>query len=108
MPRTVPITGSFAYPGGQPVLGKVVFTPQRLWVMQEGVAWASLAPVVELDRQGSFLVYVTPTDTDSVPWHYQVEAPNGVAIFSVPWVKTGYSLRELLHDSHTQSRSSDR
>lgn len=96
MPRTVTVTGSFQYKNGKPVQGIIGFEPNRLWVIQDSVAWACLAPRRLLLSDGSFSVQLTPTDTDVVWWRYRVLTPAGSFEISVPWVKTGYTLRELV------------
>jgi hypothetical protein len=105
MPRTVTVTGSFQYKNGRPVQGLVRFMPSRLWVIQEEIAWACLAPEVPLARDGSFLVELTPTDTDVIWWRYRVESPAGCWELSVPWVKTGYTLKELVSEHHPGTRT---
>lgn len=100
MPRTVTVTGSFQHESGSPARGLVRFTPLRLWVVHDDIAWATLAPQKELAEDGSFTVQLTPTDTDCIWWRYRVESPAGSHELSVPWVKTGYSLRELINEHH--------
>ena len=106
MPPTCTIQGSFSQ-RGRPVEGWVRFTPRRLWVVQEGVHWACLAPTVQL-YQGSFLVQVTPTDVDGVPWEYEVETPAGRFRVTIPQNHGGYSLKELIDEHHPGSRPSHR
>ena len=106
MPRTVTITGSFHH-HDRPVQGLVRFVPDRLWVMQDGVAWACLAPEARLAKDGSFSVQVTPTDTDECWWQYVVDTPAGLFTITTPWVRTGYTLRELIHEHHPGTRPPD-
>ena len=94
-PPTCTITGSFEQ-GKRPVQGLVRFTPERLWVIQEGIAWAVLAPEIELEADGSFVVQVTPTNIDPVPWRYLVETPAGSFKISVAMTEMGHTLKELL------------
>jgi hypothetical protein len=105
MPRTVTVTGSFQYKNGRPVQGLVRFMPSRLWVIQEEIAWACLAPEQVLRSDGSFSVQLTPTDTDALWWRYRVESPAGTWELSVPWVKTGYTLKELVSEHHPGTRT---
>ena len=105
MPRTVTVTGSFQHKNGRPVQGLVRFMPNRLWVIQDEVAWACLAPEPVLASDGSFSVQLTPTDTDPIWWRYRVESPAGAWELSVPWVKTGYTLKELVSEHHPGPRT---
>lgn len=105
MPRTVTVTGSFQHKNGEPVQGVVQFLPTRLWVIQEDIAWACLAPGRRLLADGSFSVQLTPTDTDMIWWRYRVLTPAGSFEVSVPWVKTGYTLRELVDEHHPEPRT---
>ena len=96
-PPTCTVTGAFTFEGeDRPVQGLVRFTPERLWVIREGIAWAVLAPEVQLEKDGSFVVQVTPTNIDSVPWRYLVETPAGPFKIAVAMNETGHTLRELL------------
>lgn len=104
MPRTVTVTGSFQHTNGSPVQGLVRFMPSRLWVIQDEIAWACLAPEQVLAPDGSFAVQLTPTDTDVIWWRYRVETPAGQWEVSVPWVKTGYTLKELVDVHHPGTR----
>lgn len=76
MPQTVLVVGGFSM-NGHPARGWIKFLPSRLWVIEKGIAWACLAPTVKLDAQGQFVVLLTPTDSDPVPWHYTVESNAG-------------------------------
>ena len=105
MPRTVTVTGSFQHKNGRPVQGVVRFLPSRLWVIQHDIAWACLAPERRLLADGSFSVQLTPTDTDLIWWRYRVLTPAGSFEVSVPWVKTGYTLRELVDEHHPEPRT---
>jgi hypothetical protein len=104
-PPTVTITTQFTRGNSLPVQGLVRFTPSRLWVMHDGIAWACLAPEVELAADGSFSVEVTPTDTDVVWWRYLVETPAGAWDLSVPYAEAGHTLRELIGVDHPGPRS---
>lgn len=105
MPRTVTVTGSFQHKDGRPVQGRIRFMPSRLWVIQDDVAWACLAPEPVLDPDGSFSVQLTPTDTDVIWWRYRVETPAGAWEVSVPYVRTGYTLKELVDVHHPGTRT---
>lgn len=105
MPGTVTVTGSFAR-NDRPVRGRVRFVPERLWVIEAGVAWATLAPDVEL-IDGRFTVLLTPTDTDTVPWYYTLESPIGTTRFRVYRACPHYGLKELLDEHHPGPRSAN-
>jgi hypothetical protein len=107
MPAIVTVTGSFVYTSGKAVRGLVRFTPCRGWVIEDGVAWATLAPEVMLGSDGSFSAQVTPTDSDDVSWCYLVESPAGTFHITVPTTEVGYTLKELIDVSRPGSRSSD-
>lgn len=94
MPRLCVVTGSFSK-NDKPVEGWVQFTPSRLWVIERGIAWACLAPTVKLEV-GGFAAFVTPTDTDPVPWYYIVDTPAGCFKISIPRKGAEYTLRELV------------
>lgn len=98
MPKTVTVTGSFQYKNGRPVQGLVRFEPSRLWVIQDEIAWACLAPETMLNSDGSFSVQLTPTDTDVIWWRYRVSTPAGMFEIAVPYVSTGYTLKELVSE----------
>ena len=98
MPHEVTVTGSFQHKNGRPAQGLVRFEPSRLWVIQDDVAWACLAPEVALGPDGSFSVQLTPTDTDVIWWRYRVESPAGLFEVAVPYVRTGYLLKELISE----------
>lgn len=104
MPRTCTITAAFNHRDGTPAHGQVRFTPSRLWVIQEGIAWACLAPVITLKPDGSFVAEVTATDTDQVRWYYIVETPAGDFTTYVPWIETGYCLRDLVNEHNSRPR----
>lgn len=100
MPQICVVTGSFSQ-RGRPVDGWVRFTPSRLWVIERGVAWACLAPTVQLEL-GGFAALLTPTDSDSVPWYYVVETPAGTFKISLSGQASTYELRELVeHPPHS-------
>lgn len=104
MPRTVTVTGSFQHKDGRPAQGLVRFEPSRLWVIQEEVAWACLAPEVRLSGDGSFSVQLTPTDTDAIWWRYVVICPAGHFEVPIPYVRTGYTLKELVDEHRPRPR----
>jgi len=104
MPRTSVISGSFSQ-NDQPARGWVRFTPSRLWVVQEGVAWASLAPETPLDYDGSFTVQVTSTDSDPINWFYYICTPAGCYQCHVPYNVAGWSLRELISEHRSRARA---
>lgn len=97
MPRTVTVTGAFTRRELEPVQGRVSFLPERLWVIDQGIAWACLAPEVELVN-GAFSVELTATDTDSVPWYYRVDTPAGNWRLHVFGCCGSYGFRDLLED----------
>jgi hypothetical protein len=97
VPKPCTITGTFTREGVA-VPGYISFMPSRLWVIQEDVAWATLAPVAQLNHRGGFTLEVTPTNTDRVPWFYRVATPAGVYDVYVPWSETGHSLKELINE----------
>lgn len=101
MPRYCHVSGSFTQ-DGRPVMGMIRFTPSRLWVVEDGIHWACLAHTQTLDEDGSFDAFLTPTDTDRVPWHYIVESPAGLFNVLLPQLGQSYSLRELV--DHCQVR----
>lgn len=103
MPSVVTVTGSFMR-GEQPVTGVVRFTPDRMWVIEDATAWATLAPEATL-LGGRFEVELTPTDADSVPWYYTVESPAGTWRFRVYRGCPHYGLKELLDEHHPGPRS---
>ena len=103
MPTSVTCYGSFAR-GQSPVQGLVRFTPERLWVIEDGVTWAVLAPWAELDAQGRFEVQLTPTDTDTVPWYYLVETPAGCWRVRVYKQCPRYGLKELIVEHRSGTR----
>jgi hypothetical protein len=107
MPRTCVVSGSFVH-DEQPAQGLVRFTPSRLWVVQDGITWACLAPEVVLGRDGSFVAQVTATDTDTVPWYYYISTPAGCFQCYVPWNEAGWSLRELIREHHPGPGSTHR
>jgi len=104
MPGFVTVYGSFAR-GQHPVRGVVRFTPERLWVIENEVPWATLAPWKELDEEGRFEVRLTPTDTDTVPWYYQVESPAGSWRIRVFKQHPVYGLKELIVEHRPGPRS---
>jgi len=104
MPGFVTVYGSFAR-GREPVHGLVRFTPERLWVIENEVPWATLAPWTELDAEGRFEVRLTPTDTDTVPWYYQVESPAGCWRIRVYKKCPTYGLKELIVEHRPGPRS---
>lgn len=68
----------------QPVQGRIKFIPQRLWVNEEDIAYAALAPEMDLVG-GYFYAQLTPTHGhDDVPWMYTVECPVGTWNIEIP------------------------
>lgn len=74
--QSVQITGRFVDEQKRPIMGRIKFIPQQIWVEEDEKAYPCLAPDVELVN-GRFLVYVTRTDQHGLPWHYTVETPMG-------------------------------
>jgi hypothetical protein len=107
MPNTCVVSGSFAQ-HGKPAQGLVRFTPNRLWVMQDRITWACLAPEVRLDSDGAFVAQVTATDTDAILWSYNICTPAGCFVVYVPWSEVGWSLRELIRGHSVGKSSSQR
>jgi hypothetical protein len=105
MPALITVTGCFLR-HGQPVQGLVRFTPERLWVVEDGITWAALAPHAELVG-GRFTVQLTPTDTDTVPWYYQIECPAGTWRFRIYRACAHYGLKELLDEHHPRAGTTD-
>jgi hypothetical protein len=103
MPGMVQVVGGFAL-HGQPAQGLITFTPSRLWVVHEGRTWACLAPTVELDAFGQFVVLLTPTDTDSVPWYYLVQSGAGNWVIR-PRGTELLHLKDLVDEHHPGPRS---
>ena len=102
---TCTITATLEYSDGHPVQGQVRFEPSRLWVIKDGVAYACLAPEVQLEPDGSFVAQVTPTDADECPFLYRVFMPDGVSYeIPVPKNATGYTLRGLVGEHHSGPR----
>jgi hypothetical protein len=101
-PRACAITGSFTRQG-VPVAGFISLMPSRLWVIRDDVAWATLAPVVQLDSMGGFTIEATPTNSDVVPWFYQVDCPAGLFDIYVPWKENGHTLKELISEHRAGS-----
>lgn len=101
-PKRISIIGAFTA-SHRPVQGWVRFTPERLWVVKDGITWASLAPVVPIKPNGHFQVYLTPTDTDPIPWYYQVTTPAGDFRIQVPGYRHAYTLKELVGEPHPGS-----
>jgi hypothetical protein len=102
VPNAAWVSGSFHYTAGdRPVAGTVRFTPQYLWVFDQGVYWATLAPEVELDENGRFGAWLTVTDPW---WSYLMETPAGVFHFHVPGDRVTYTLPELLNVDHPGER----
>lgn len=95
MPDLCVVTGSFSR-NNRPIQGWVQFTPSRLWVVENGIYWACLAPTKKLDYDGSFTALLTPTDTDAVPWHYEVATPAGFFHVRIPKDGTMYTLKDLV------------
>jgi len=75
--RSVQVVGRFVDSDGLPLKGRVKFSPSRLWVTEEEVAWATLHADEEL-VEGRFAVELTPTHGhDDFAWHYTLDCPAG-------------------------------
>lgn len=74
--RTHRVSGRFVTEEGEAVAGEISFIPSRIWLEEDGVTYPCLAPEVVLE-DGGFAVDITGTDTDDLPWHYQVISPVG-------------------------------
>ncbi len=82
--RSAYIEGRFVHENGEPVLGRVKFTPSKIWLDDDdGNTYPCLAPEVTLE-DGAFTVEVTRTDTYIYPWFYTVDTPLGT--FTI-WVE---------------------
>lgn len=99
MPRRVTVVGQFVR-GETPVRGRVRFTPDQLWVIEEGVAWATLAPEAELWEDGRFAVELTASSW----WKYLVETPAGEFHLRIPYREAEYTLKELIDVHHPGQR----
>ena len=107
MLHTCIISGSLFH-HDQPAHGLLRFVPNRLWVIQDGVTWACLAPEVQLDPDGSFVAQVTATDSDAIMWTYQILFARYLYEVHVPWNEAGWSLKELISEHHPGPRSPHR
>jgi hypothetical protein len=75
--KSVKVSGRFVYKNGMPVMGRVRFIPNQIWVEHEGQTYPVPAPDVALVN-GYFECEVIRTDEDPVgPWFYTVESPIG-------------------------------
>ena len=101
--HTVTVTGSFQR-NGLPYPGKLIFIPDRLWVEDGEIRWATLAPIVWTDEYGVFTTTVTATDSDCHVWTYRVVCPKGTFRLQVPYDENGHSLKELIDANHAQPR----
>jgi hypothetical protein len=99
----VQVVGGFTL-ADKPGIGEVRFTPSRLWVVIKGVAWATLAPRVDLDAEGRLSVLLTPTDIDVVPWFYLVSTAAGNWVISPKGTKQLY-LKDLVDEHHPGPRT---
>ena len=74
--QSVHVSGRFVNELKEPTEGEIFFEPSKLMIIQEEVAFATLAPRVQLE-DGHFMVHLTRTDQATVPWHYKVHCPIG-------------------------------
>jgi hypothetical protein len=95
MPPMVQVVGGFSR-NGKPARGWIQFIPSRLWVVVDHIAWACLAPIIELDSEGQFAVLLTPVDTDAVGWYYTVMSDAGSWVIDPKGTKMQH-LRDLVH-----------
>ena len=95
MPSMVQVVGGFSR-NGEPARGWIQFIPSRLWVVEDNIHWACLAPTIKLDEMGQFAVLLTPTDTDPVPWFYLVKSDAGQWVISPKGHKILH-LKDLVH-----------
>ena len=91
----VQVVGGFSR-DGEPAHGQIQFIPSRMWVVDDQIHWACLAPTIELDEFGQFAVLLTPTDTDCVPWFYLVKTDAGSWVIT-PKGKKLQHLKDLVH-----------
>ena len=106
MPAEIAVTGCLMRSPHRSLEGVVRFVPERMWVLDQGIPWACLAPQVHL-LDGRFIVRLTPTDADSVPWYYQVQTWSGEAWriryrIQVLSVRSHYTLKELVDEHHAK------
>jgi|SRR5215510_2760384 len=99
----VQVVGGFSQ-GGRPAQGLIQFIPSRLWVIDEGTAWATLAPTVRLDEHGNFAVLLTPTNADTVPWCYLVKCETGSWLIRPQGTRLLH-LRELVDEYRSGPRA---
>jgi len=57
--QTQTIVGRFLKTDGTPVEGEIIFLPEKLWIVEYGIAVATLAPRITLE-DGRFEADVTP------------------------------------------------
>lgn len=74
--NTVQVIGRFVDEHKRPVQGEISFVPDRIWVDHADETYPTMAPEGRLIN-GQFLVYLTRTDTEELPWYYTVTCPNG-------------------------------
>jgi hypothetical protein len=74
--QSVQVSGRFISPVFGPVAGDIKFTPSKIWVIEDEIAYPTPAPHVELD-EGEFCVELVRTDQHGVSWFYTVECPVG-------------------------------
>ena len=74
--KAVQVSGRFVHEDGSPCAGPIEFIPSKLWIDDGDESYATLAYYGELVN-GSFLVYLSRTDTAELPWHYTVKCPVG-------------------------------
>jgi hypothetical protein len=94
------VGGRFVRDNGDPVVGRVKFSPSKIWLDDEdGKTYPCLAPEVDL-VDGRFSVALTRTDTYKYPWYYKVETPIGT--YSI-WIEHDgpMNLKDLLPKTAT-------
>ena len=101
--KPVTVQGSFVTENGERVEGVVGFVPEPLWVMEDGKAYATLAPVATL-VDGSFKVELTPTNVGRSgrdTWHYKAITPAGIFKIAVPRGGPHYLKELIAHSAKT-------
>ena len=76
--QAIAVGGRFVNEKKEPIAGRIVkFTPNKIWIIEDGQAYATYAPEVMTDEDGRFCVELTRTDQAEYNWHYTVECPMG-------------------------------
>lgn len=80
MPESVFVSGQFLSKAlGKPVDGIVYLIPSRMWIEEDGIFYAIMAPTIHTE-DGNFKAEVTachPRPGDK-GWHYRILCPSGV------------------------------